>query len=103
MRSQEIQKLIDAVESLHGPVELYGSDPSEEHGTCFTIAGVPATFSVITLEGRLPSGRYDVQIEGSPPGDYIYISEVSLDEFLELVARMGGPQERWPGMNKESS
>jgi hypothetical protein len=103
MRSREIQRLVDAVESIHGSVKPYASERTEEHGTCFTIAGVPVTFSVITLEGTLPSGRYDVQIEGSPPGDYLYASAVSLEEFLELVARMSGRKERWPVMNEESS
>jgi hypothetical protein len=97
MRSAEIQKLIDAVEAAHGPVTLYGSDPSEEHGTCFTLVGVPATFSVHTRDGKLQPGSYDVQIERVPPGDFIYASVVPLDRFLELVAKMHGPEEQWPG------
>lgn len=66
MRSRAIQALIDAVEAIHGPVTLYGSDRSEEHGTCFNISGAPATFSVHTQEGSLPPGQYDIQIEGIP-------------------------------------
>ena len=50
MRSPGIQRLIDAVEAAYGSVALYGSDPAEEHGTCFTLAGVPATFSVHTRD-----------------------------------------------------
>ena len=96
MRSHEIQKLIDTVETVHGPVTLYGSDPSEEHGACFTIAGIRASFSVHTQEGKLRSGQYDIQIEGVPPGDYIYTSVVSLDTFLELVVRVRGPENQWP-------
>jgi hypothetical protein len=99
MRSGSIQNVIDAVEALHGPVTLYGSDPSEEHGTCFKIAGVPATFSVITQDGRLPTGQYDVQIEGVPPGDYLYTSIVSLESLLNLITRVKGPENQWPGMD----
>ncbi len=96
MRSTEIQNLIDAVEGTWGRVELYGSDPTEEHGTAFMISGIPATFSVITLEGTLPPGRYDIQIEGVPPGDYLYTEEVSLEKFLQLIQRMSGPEDTWP-------
>jgi hypothetical protein len=96
MRSAVIQKLIDAVEAAYGPVTPYGSNPSEEHGTCFKIAGTPATFSVLTLEGTLPPGQFDIQIEGVPPGDYIYTAVVSLDEFLELVSRFGHSKDEWP-------
>lgn len=96
MRSSEIQRLIASVEAEHGPVTVYGSEPSEEHGTCFTIAGVPATFSVHTQGGTLPPGQYDVQIEGVPPGDYVYTAVVSLEAFLGLVRRIGEPQDRWP-------
>ena len=103
MRSCEIQKVIDAVEAAHGSVTLYGSDPSEKYGTCFTIAGVPATFSVHTQEGKLPSGHYDIQIEGNPPGDYIYTSVVSLDAFLWLVTRVRGPEDLWPKLDEEAS
>ncbi len=103
MRSRQIQKLIDAVETAHGSVTLYGSDPSEEHGTCFKIAGVPVTFSVHTQEGRLPSGEYDIQIEGVPAGDYIYTSIVTLDTFLELVARVRGPVDGYPLMDEAAS
>jgi hypothetical protein len=74
MRSTEIQRLVDEVESRYGAVTLYGSDPSEEYGTCFFIAGLPATFSVHTQNGELPPGDYDIQIEGIPPGDYIFSS-----------------------------
>jgi hypothetical protein len=103
MRSDEIQKLIDAVQAAHGVVSLYGSDPSEEHGTCFRLMDIPATFSVHTQEGTLPSGHYDIQIEGMPPGDYIYTSVVSLDAFLKLIMRVLAPQEKWPVMGEGDS
>ena len=103
MRSREIQKLIDAVQSAHGPVALYGSDPSEENGTCFTIVGVPATFSVHTQDGRLPSEKYDIQIEGVSPGDYIYTKVVCLETFLGLVRQIRGPVDTWPVMDGASN
>ncbi len=96
MRSPEIQKLVEAVETTYGPIELYGSIPSEEHGTCFKVAGIPATFSVDTLDGTLPPGRYDVQIDGIPLVSYIYTAEVSLSGFLELLSQMRGPIDEWP-------
>jgi len=97
MRSREVQHLIDAVEAAYGTVELFGSVPTEEHGTCFKLAGTPATFSIHTRDGTLPPGQFDVQIEGVPQGDYIYTAVVPLDEFLELVARVRGPEDQWPG------
>lgn len=103
MPSPEIQRLVDAVEAAHGPLEPYGSDLPAEHSTSFKVAGVPAHFSVLTLDGSLPLGRYDVQIESSPPGDYLYADEVSLEEFLQLVSKISGPEEGWPSMEGESS
>jgi hypothetical protein len=97
VQSPEIEKLIVAVEAVHGPVTLYGSDPSEEHGTCFRIPGAPATLSAHTQDGRLPSGRYDIQIESVPPGEYIHTSVVSLEELLTLIDRLRGPRVHWPG------
>lgn len=96
MRSHEIQNLIDAVEVEYGTVALYGSLPSEEHGTCFKIKDVQATFSVHTQDGELPSGQYDIQIEGVPAGDYIYTEIVSLSNFLNLVKRMHESTDNWP-------
>lgn len=103
MRSQQIQKLIDEVQAAHGVVTLYGSDPFEEHGTCFRLTDIPATFSVHTQEGTLPSGQYDIQIEGMPPGDYIYTSVVPLGIFLKLITKVQGPQENWPVMGEGDS
>ena len=101
MRNLEVQKLVDAIETVHGPITLYGSDANEEHGTCFKVSGVDATFSVHTQGGSLPSDQYDIQIESVPPGDYVFTSVVSLEEFLTLVAMMEGPQAHWPGVEKD--
>ena len=60
------------------------------------IAGVPATFSVHTQDGQLENGKYDIQIEDNPPGEYIYTDIVELDEFMKLVAQVCGPKEGWP-------
>ena len=96
MSSDAIQKLIDSVIELYGPVTFYGSDSTEEHGTCFKIGDVLATFSAHTQEGTLPSDMYDIQIESIPPGDYIYTSVVYLNNFLDLVAKMRGHASEWP-------
>jgi hypothetical protein len=95
-RSRAIQTVIDAVEARWGAVTLYGSNESEQHGTCFMISGIPATFSVHTSEGSLPADQYDIQIEGVPPGDYVFTAVVSLKEFLVLVGRCAGPDSDWP-------
>ena len=74
----------------------YGGDAADGHGTGFKIIGIPATFSVHTRDGSLPQGHFDVQIEGVPPGEYLYTNVVSLDAFLAIVERMAGPRSHWP-------
>jgi len=96
VRSAEIQKLIDTVEKRHGSIELYGSDTEEEHGTCFIVDGVPATFSVITLDGTLPPDTFDLQVEGTPPSDYLHTTTVSLAELLQLIVQFGQHSSKWP-------
>lgn len=66
-----------------------------EHGTSFRLEGVPAVFGVITLDGKLPFGRFDAQIESYPPGDYVWADEYELDALLNVIANV----ERgvWPG------
>ena len=103
MRSSEIQRLVGAVEEIHGPITLYGSNELEEHGTCFTLKGIPATFSVLTLEGTLGHDQFDVQIEGRPPGYYMYNLELcSLDEFLQTVEIFKLPPKSWPGFSERN-
>ncbi|WP_320177332.1 hypothetical protein [Roseovarius pacificus] len=99
MRSSEIQRLLDAVEFAYGPIALYHSDENEEHGTSFLIEGIPASFSVITLEGSLPPDQFDIQVDSQPPGYYIFNPErpLSLDEFLQTIAIFKLPKEQWPG------
>lgn len=96
MRSLEIQRLVHMVEAKYGTVQLFGTHPSEEHGTCFIVRGIPATFSVLTDEGKMPQGTYSVQVESMPPGDYLHICEVSLAEFMELVESTRGKSYSWP-------
>ena len=100
MRSHEIQNLIDAVEAEYGTVALHGSQVTEEHGTCFKIKDVQATFSVNTQDGELPSGQYDIQIEGIPAGESIYTEIVSLSNFLNLVKRMHESTDNWPATDE---
>lgn len=97
MRSFEIQSLVSAVEEIHGAVTLYGSNELEEYGTCFTLKGIPVTFSILTPDGARECGQFDVQIEGQPPGDYMYNMErCSLDEFLQTVEIFKLPPKSWP-------
>src|SRR5262245_11505610 len=74
----------------------YGSTFEEEHGFGFTIDGIRAVFSAITLDGTLPPDRYDIQVESSPPGDYIYHAQVGLQELLSLITVFAGPESNWP-------
>jgi hypothetical protein len=74
----------------------YGGDSEDGHGTGFKIAGIAATFSVHTRDGTLPEGTFDIQIEGVPPGEYLYANVVSLETLLTLVERMSGPRSKWP-------
>ena len=102
MRSREIVALVDAVEARYGAVSLYGADPLEEHGTCFWIPGAPATMSAHTQDGELPAGMFDIQIEGQPPGDYIFTAVVPLEDVLAFVSRVRGPADDWPLMGGAS-
>ncbi len=97
MRSLEIQKLIDTVENTYGSITLYGSQEIEQHGTCFMLEGISATFSVLTLEGKLPAGKYDIQIEEQPPNHYIYnLEECVLDDFIQIIEHYKKPIMEWP-------
>jgi hypothetical protein len=98
MKSKSINLLLNAIKSVYGKAKIqpYGTSPEEKHGTGFRIKGVPAIFSVLTLEGAFPEGRYDIQIESDPPGNYVYAKEVDLNEFLLLVERICGPESNWP-------
>ena len=96
MRSSEIQNLIDKVEARFGPIQLYGSSEDEAHGTCFKLENIPATFSVLTLEGTLDPDLFDVQIEGIPPGDYCKRGKLRLDELLSVIERFRLPEKDWP-------
>ncbi len=95
MHSQHIQILIDDVERSFGPITYYGSSEEEEHGVGFLLPGVKVTFSVLTLDGALESS-YDVQIEGVPPGNYVFMAEVVREEFIRLVHIFSGPESGWP-------
>jgi len=84
MRSKQIQKLIDEVEKSYGTITLYGSHEDERHGTCFKLKDIPATFSISTEEGKMPKDTFSIQIENSPPGEYVcYLDACKLDDFLK--------------------
>ena len=95
MHSPQIRKLIDSVENEFGAIEYYGSSEKEEHSVCFKLSGISATFSILTLDGKLMDS-YDIQIEGIPVGDYLYVNEVTHSEFMNLVQKFKGPESKWP-------
>jgi hypothetical protein len=98
MTSSAIETVLSRFRATYGAdaIALYGALPDEEHGTCFTVHGIPATFSVHTQDGGLHDGRYDVQIESQPPGDYVFTAIVALDRLLELATLVSGPRDLWP-------
>ena len=98
MHSPAVENVIAAVRRVHGSdrVRYYGSDPSEEHGVCFKIAGIAASISVHTQGGDLADGLYDVQVEGEPPGEYVYVSVMSLSDLMTLIEQLRLPTAEWP-------
>ncbi len=78
MRSDAIETLMGRFRDAYGKdaLSLYGATPDEEHGTCFTIRGVAASFSVHTQDGALQAGRYD--------------------RLMEVAALISGPRSQWP-------
>jgi hypothetical protein len=95
MHNPKIKNLIETVLEKHDGFEYYGSSSEEEHGTCFKLQGIKATFSVSTLDGSLVDS-YDVQIEGIPAGDYVYTAELTLPKFLQLIVLFEKPEVEWP-------
>ena len=95
MHSTHIENILTSINKKYGGFEYYGSSPSEEHGVCFKLQGILATFSVHTQDGVL-SESYDVQIEGIPPGDYIYTCEVTLTKLMDLISIFEQSEEKWP-------
>jgi hypothetical protein len=89
MPNPSVSRLLDQLKASYGSrLEPYGRNFQEEHGVGFRIAGVPATFSIATDDGRFAFGRYEVQIESYPPGDAIYIAGADLEELLSLVRKI---------------
>lgn len=77
-------------------IKLTTKDDSR-HSLCFKLKDIPATFSVITIDGSLPLNVYSIQIENHPPGEYIYTDdEISLDDFIGLIRRYTTNIDDWP-------
>ena len=98
MRKKKIQELIDSVEKIHGSISLYGSDPLEKYGTCFTLKDTKATtFSIIMNRKKAERGTFSIQIENHESQLYIYyLDKCSLEHFLELVDVFKKPMKHWP-------
>jgi hypothetical protein len=73
----------------------YGTSDEEAEGTGFRIAGIEATFSVMCTSD-VPAGMYDIQVESSPPSDYLYTRVLDLENFMALIEKYRGPRETWP-------
>jgi hypothetical protein len=98
VHSDSIKAVLSAVRDKYGigAISYFASDWREVHGICFKVAGIPATVSVHTQDGTLREGLYDVQIEGVPPGDYIYIAVLELSDLLSLIDQLTEPESKWP-------
>lgn len=100
MKEAGILMLLARLNEIYkGAVSPYGTSPygtpdEVEDGTTFRVAGIAATFSVIRPSGIEP-GRYDVQIESYPPGEYIYTDELTLEAFLSLIEEYRRPMNLW--------
>lgn len=89
MADHSIENLLTTLRRRYGDRLLaYGTSPDEEHGTGFRLRDVPATFSVLTLDGTLPHDRFDVQVESYPPGDYVWAEEYDLPALLKVIANV---------------
>ena len=95
MHNHKIQNLVEAVSERYDGFEYYGSSSEEEHGTCFKLQGIKATFSVSTLDDSL-ADSYDIQIEGIPAGDYVFTAELTLPKFLQLIMLFEKSESEWP-------
>lgn len=102
MPDESIRNLLKALEQAYpSSITPYGSSfeqAEKEHGLGWRINGISAVFSAITLDGSLPADHYDIQIESYPPGDYIFTTQASLRELLQLIRRYVGPAAEWPSV-----
>jgi hypothetical protein len=96
MPDASIQALVSQLRAIYGDdaLSFSVSPDSDGHHLSFRLKKVPASFSVLTLDGSLPFGVYDVQIEGEPPGDYVLAEELSLEDLVAVVARFAAGE--WP-------
>jgi hypothetical protein len=96
MQHPLVSTLIARLERAHGKSYVpYGTSDDEAEGTGFRITGIEVTFSVMCTED-VPAGLYDIQIESSPPGDYLFMDVVTLEAFMTLIEKYRGPRETWP-------
>ena len=98
MHGVAIDALLSAVREKYGAasVTYYGSGPDERDGVGFRIEGIPATFSALEVVAAESGPLYDVQVEGVPPGNYLFMAVVGTAEFLELIDRFRAPEHDWP-------
>jgi len=100
MRRKVIQDRVDTLAREYGADFVpYGTSAEETEGTGFRLAGIPATFSVLSF-GQISSDILDYQIESSPPGDYLRTGEARLHEFLDLIEEYRRPMKNWPDATK---
>jgi len=96
MKHPGIVELVASLKRKYGESYApYGTSDEEEEGTGFRIAGIEATFSALCL-AKTPKGKYDIQIESYPPGDYLYNDVLDLDAFLSLIEQYRASLNVWP-------
>ena len=97
-KDASIELMVSRVQEKCGidRVHLYADSDSDPFGASFRIDGIPAAFSVLTQDGALPLGQYDIQIENLPPGEYLLTGVVTLERLLEIIEELRGPMDTWP-------
>lgn len=68
---------------------------ADEQSIAFRLAGIAATFSVIS---ELSDGKvqYDIQVESYPPGEYLYNTITDAERLLILLQKYQQPSYDWP-------
>lgn len=95
MPDRSIEVLVAELQRRYGDrIIPYGGGFVSTSSVCFRLRGIPAVFSILTLDGTLPFGRFDVQIERCPPGDDVWADEYDLHELLQVIANI--ERDIWP-------
>lgn len=95
MKNKHIEKLIRHLIQIYGKrYNPWATSEDIKEETGFKLSGIDVSFSVII--GNDEENMYSIQIESSPPGDYLYCNEVNFEQLIELIKIFEGPSSSWP-------